>query len=227
MREVSAAIFICGLRILLMSAFADLDADALRKLNAECGVVLCLGRVPAGSEFGVDCLAWRVGAKFAGVKLIPPGAHYVYWSAADAPESDLERAMPMTDNEIARANLKMLHRVLVLALVVAGVSITLSVVSSIVVWGAVARASEVASVVSEHITASEIDHAVQSAFGSIHDVKSTTGSAANLAFEVETAGDRVVAAVNASASVLERLTAVASRLADHPSVSLALGTGGR
>ena len=141
--------------------------------------------------------------------------------------TDLELAAPLSDSEIARQNLKMLHRILVLALIVAGVSITLSIVSSIVVWGAVARASEVASVVSEHITANEIDNAVQSAFGSIHDVKSTTGSAANLALEVEEAGDRVVAAVNSSAAVLERLVSVASRLADHPSVSLALGTGGR
>lgn len=140
--------------------------------------------------------------------------------------ADLERAAPMSDNEIAQQNLKMLNRVLVLALIVAGVSITLSIVSSVVVWGAVARASEVASVVGDRLSVSQVDATIGNMINSVADVKSTTGSASNLALEVEQAGDRVVAAVNASAIVLERLSRIAGDLVAHPSVQLSLGGAG-
>lgn len=43
--------------------------------------VLCLG-CPEGVLFGLDYSAWTVGPKFMGVKLLPPGLHYVYWSAS-------------------------------------------------------------------------------------------------------------------------------------------------
>ena len=76
----------------------------------------------------------------------------------------------------------------------------------------------------EHLTASQVDRSISSVFASVDNVQSTTGSAASLALEVEAAGDRVVRVVNASAVVMEHLVSVASRLADHPTVSLALGT---
>jgi len=46
---------------------------------SESGIVLCLG-CPEGVLFGIDYNAWTVGPKFMGVKLIPPGLHYIYSS---------------------------------------------------------------------------------------------------------------------------------------------------
>ena len=67
----------------MAALLADADAALLSRLHAESGVVLCLGDFPRGSEFGIDYLSWRTGPKFAGLKLIPPGVHYVHWSAAE------------------------------------------------------------------------------------------------------------------------------------------------
>jgi len=41
------------------------------------GMVIVL-ELPRGSEFGIDMRAWIVGDKFMGVKMVPPGLHYVY-----------------------------------------------------------------------------------------------------------------------------------------------------
>lgn len=43
--------------------------------------VLCLD-CPEGILFGIDYSAWAVGPKFMGVKLIPPGLHFIYCSAS-------------------------------------------------------------------------------------------------------------------------------------------------
>jgi A1 cistron-splicing factor AAR2 len=51
--------------------------EALRRLDDTASLV-CLG-VPKGTEFGIDLRSWVVGEHFQGLKLIPPGLHYVYW----------------------------------------------------------------------------------------------------------------------------------------------------
>eukprot|EP00357_Protocruzia_adherens_P028007 CAMPEP_0115014650 /NCGR_PEP_ID=MMETSP0216-20121206/26229_1 /TAXON_ID=223996 /ORGANISM="Protocruzia adherens, Strain Boccale" /LENGTH=346 /DNA_ID=CAMNT_0002384479 /DNA_START=8 /DNA_END=1045 /DNA_ORIENTATION=+ len=38
---------------------------------------------PAKMRFGIDNSSWEVGNKFKGVKMIPPGAHYVHYSLPD------------------------------------------------------------------------------------------------------------------------------------------------
>jgi len=43
--------------------------------------VLCLD-CPEGILFGIDYSAWAVGPKFMGVKLVPPGLHFIYCSAS-------------------------------------------------------------------------------------------------------------------------------------------------
>ncbi len=75
--------------------------------------------------------------------------------------------------------------------------------------------------ISEH----QVDAAIDDGFGSVHNVFLATNAAADTGVAIEQSADRVVAAVNASAAVLERLNEVAARLADHPTVSLALGGG--
>lgn len=44
----------------------------------QSGACLCLD-VPAHTEFGIDMRSWLVGEKFAGVKMIPSGLHFIYW----------------------------------------------------------------------------------------------------------------------------------------------------
>ena len=43
------------------------------------GATLVLLDVPAGTEVGIDCMSWAVGEQFLGVKMIPPGVHFVYY----------------------------------------------------------------------------------------------------------------------------------------------------
>jgi A1 cistron-splicing factor AAR2 len=38
--------------------------------------------VPAGTHFGLDYSDWVVGPRFQGVKMVPPGTHFVWVSAA-------------------------------------------------------------------------------------------------------------------------------------------------
>lgn len=40
---------------------------------------------PAGLEFGIDYKSWIVGSKFIGLKMIPPGIHFIYLSVKKAP----------------------------------------------------------------------------------------------------------------------------------------------
>lgn len=51
------------------------NEEALRRLEYGA-VVLCLD-VPPSTEFGVDLMTWAVADNFHGVKMIPPGFHYV------------------------------------------------------------------------------------------------------------------------------------------------------
>lgn len=43
------------------------------------GAILAFLDVPEDTEFGIDYNCWRVGHKFKGVKMIPPGIHFVYY----------------------------------------------------------------------------------------------------------------------------------------------------
>ena len=49
-----------------------------KRLFAE-GAVLVLVDVPERTEFGIDYNCWTVGPKFKGVKMIPPGFHFVFY----------------------------------------------------------------------------------------------------------------------------------------------------
>lgn len=47
----------------------------------EEGAILLFLDVPENTEFGIDMYSWNVGVKFRGLKMIPPGIHFVYYSA--------------------------------------------------------------------------------------------------------------------------------------------------
>ena len=54
------------------------DRELARHLALEGARLVLLG-VPPGTEFGIDVNYWNVGVKFKGVKMIPPGLHFVYY----------------------------------------------------------------------------------------------------------------------------------------------------
>lgn len=63
---------------LLSLVLLQMDQDLARSLFEE-GAALVLLDVPARTEFGIDYNYWTVGPKFKGVKMIPPGFHFVFY----------------------------------------------------------------------------------------------------------------------------------------------------
>ena len=63
----------------------EMDPAVARKLLVE-GATVIVRDVPPGTEFGLDMNSWNVGDQFMGVKMIPPGIHYVYYSAVNLAE---------------------------------------------------------------------------------------------------------------------------------------------
>jgi A1 cistron-splicing factor AAR2 len=61
-----------------MSGSLDIDQRLARQLLLE-GATLVFLDVPRGTEFGIDMKSWNTGDKFKGVKMIPPGLHYIYY----------------------------------------------------------------------------------------------------------------------------------------------------
>jgi A1 cistron-splicing factor AAR2 len=61
-----------------MSGSLEIDQDLARRLLLE-GATLVFQNVPRGTEFGIDMKSWNTGENFKGVKMIPPGLHYIYY----------------------------------------------------------------------------------------------------------------------------------------------------
>jgi len=57
-----------------------MDQNRAKTLFKKGGFFILLG-VPEGTEFGIDLKSWNTGEKFRGVKMIPPGIHYVFYSS--------------------------------------------------------------------------------------------------------------------------------------------------
>lgn len=67
----------------------DMDPDVARNLFVEGATLVLLG-VPRGTELGIDCKTWQVGPKFRGVKMIPPGLHFLHFSSVNSPSCGTE-----------------------------------------------------------------------------------------------------------------------------------------
>jgi len=63
----------------------EMDQEVAQKLFIEGGTVV-LKNVPVGTEFGIDMNSWSTGPKFMGVKMIPPGVHFIYFSTVNIKE---------------------------------------------------------------------------------------------------------------------------------------------
>ncbi|XP_009677573.2 protein AAR2 homolog [Struthio camelus] len=61
-------------------AAVQLDPELAKRLFFEGATVVILN-VPEGTEFGIDYNTWDVGPRFRGVKMIPPGIHFLHYSS--------------------------------------------------------------------------------------------------------------------------------------------------
>ena len=52
--------------------------------DEEIGAVLIIPDVPLGLDFGINCLSFETGPKFAGMSMIPKGLHFIYHSTGMA-----------------------------------------------------------------------------------------------------------------------------------------------
>lgn len=57
---------------------ATMDQETARLMFEEGGTLVLLG-MPYGTEFGIDMNSWNIAEKFKGVKMIPPGLHFIYY----------------------------------------------------------------------------------------------------------------------------------------------------
>ncbi|KAJ8408110.1 hypothetical protein AAFF_G00263380 [Aldrovandia affinis] len=63
-------------------AGVDMDPDLARGLFEEGATLVLLG-VPEGTELGMDYKSWQVGPRFRGIKMIPPGLHFLHYSSVN------------------------------------------------------------------------------------------------------------------------------------------------
>lgn len=59
-----------------------MDQNTAKRLFKEGAIFMFLD-VPEGTEFGIDMKSWNTGEKFRGVKMIPPGIHYIFYSGVN------------------------------------------------------------------------------------------------------------------------------------------------
>eukprot|EP00039_Didymoeca_costata_P017072 m.313569 g.313569 ORF g.313569 m.313569 type:complete len:341 (+) comp16491_c4_seq1:88-1110(+) len=57
-----------------------MDQQTALNFLAEGALIIVLD-MPVGTEFGMDYNSWNVGPKFRGVKMVPPGLHFIYYSS--------------------------------------------------------------------------------------------------------------------------------------------------
>ncbi|XP_062871464.1 protein AAR2 homolog [Trichomycterus rosablanca] len=61
----------------------EMEPDVALGLFEEGATLVLLG-VPEGTELGLDYKSWQVGPRFRGIKMIPPGIHFLHYSSANA-----------------------------------------------------------------------------------------------------------------------------------------------
>lgn len=60
----------------------EIDQNTAQVLLTQ-GATLVLLDVPVGTDIGIDIKSWNTGEHFKGIKMIPPGIHYVHYSAVN------------------------------------------------------------------------------------------------------------------------------------------------
>lgn len=57
----------------------EFDQTTAKRLLQQCGTLI-VQNFPSGSEFGIDLSIHYTGDRFMGLKMIPPGLHFIYFS---------------------------------------------------------------------------------------------------------------------------------------------------
>lgn len=65
-----------------------MDQDTAKKLLVEGGTFIFLG-VPEETVFGIDMQCWNTEEDFRGIKMIPPGLHYIFYSGVSKGTGDV------------------------------------------------------------------------------------------------------------------------------------------
>ncbi|XP_068631110.1 protein AAR2 homolog [Battus philenor] len=65
-----------------------MDQETAKKLLVEGGTFVFLG-VPQETQFGIDMQCWNTDEDFRGIKMIPPGLHYIHYSAVSQGTGDV------------------------------------------------------------------------------------------------------------------------------------------
>ncbi|XP_072939659.1 protein AAR2 homolog [Epargyreus clarus] len=65
-----------------------MDQETAKKLLVEGGTFVFLG-VPQETQFGIDMQCWNTDEDFRGIKMIPPGLHYIHYSAVSKGTGDI------------------------------------------------------------------------------------------------------------------------------------------
>ncbi|XP_047510405.1 protein AAR2 homolog [Pieris napi] len=65
-----------------------MDQETAKKLLIEAGTFVFLG-VPQETQFGIDMQCWNTDEDFRGIKMIPPGLHYIHYSGVSKGTGDV------------------------------------------------------------------------------------------------------------------------------------------
>ncbi len=65
-----------------MKKIIEMDKETAKNLF-DAGAIFLFLDVPQNMEFGIDYNSWRTGPNFKGVKMIPPGIHFIYFNVTD------------------------------------------------------------------------------------------------------------------------------------------------
>lgn len=86
----------------------QMDQDLAKHLFFEGATVIILN-MPVGTEFGIDYNTWQVGPKFRGVKMIPPGIHFLHYSSVS--KNNIKESGPRTGFflSLQQRDLRVLH----------------------------------------------------------------------------------------------------------------------
>lgn len=60
-------------------SYLEMSPERAKKLFATGGFLIATN-LPVGSVFGIDMKVYHIGDKFHGLKMIPPGLHFIYYS---------------------------------------------------------------------------------------------------------------------------------------------------
>lgn len=65
-----------------------MDQETAKRLLVEGGTFVFL-RVPEETQIGIDMKCWTTEENFRGIKMIPPGLHYIHYSGVSKGTGDI------------------------------------------------------------------------------------------------------------------------------------------